>query len=81
MVRCTPSFVEIISDSFTVLDSNRPVIVLAIRRDGKPSDAQKITTWQQVPTGNFIIKTMIAEKAYLRVEDEGYQPEGKWSSW
>jgi len=62
---------------YSVLDSHRPVIVLAIRRDGKPSDAQKITAWQQVPTGNFVVKTMIAEKAYLRVEDEGYQPEEK----
>jgi hypothetical protein len=62
---------------YSVLDSHRPVIILAIRRDGKPSDAQKITTWQQVPTGNFVVRTMIAEKAYLRVEGESYQSEEK----
>ncbi|PWW80595.1 hypothetical protein C7212DRAFT_350020 [Tuber magnatum] len=57
--------------------SHRPVIILAIRRDGKPSDAQKIMTWQQVPTGNFVVKTIVAEKAYLRVEDEGCQLDEK----
>ncbi|CUS10445.1 unnamed protein product [Tuber aestivum] len=63
--------------AYSVFDGHRPVIILAIRRDGKPSDAQKITTWQPVPNGNFPVRTTIAEKAYLHVDDEPYQSEEK----
>ncbi|RPA98797.1 hypothetical protein L873DRAFT_1789927 [Choiromyces venosus 120613-1] len=71
----TPVLRMSVSDPLKVMDGHRPLIILAIRRDGKPSDAQKIIAWQPVPAGNFVIRTMIAEMGYLRVDEEAYHPE------
>lgn len=48
-----------------------PTIVLAIRKNGRPSDVSRIYNWQPVPMDKaFEFDTTVGEKKMLRIEEE-----------
>jgi len=57
-----------------------PMIVLALRRNARPIDANRITNWTPVPDDqSFEIETIVGEKVLLRVEEERLG-EDEWES-
>lgn len=52
-------------------DNPVPTIVLAIRKNGRPSDVSQISNWQPVPQEKaFEFETTVGEKMLLRIEEE-----------
>ncbi|KAJ9624140.1 hypothetical protein H2203_005590 [Taxawa tesnikishii (nom. ined.)] len=57
-----------------------PTVVLALRRNAKPIDANRITNWQPVPEHQaFEFETVVGEKVLLRVEEER-RNEDEWEA-
>lgn len=59
-------------------DNPYPVVVLAVRKGARPSDAARIHDWHPVSADRALtIETVVGEKVVLRIEEE--QPhEGEW---
>jgi hypothetical protein len=52
-------------------DNPCPLVVLAVRKGARPSDAARIQNWQPVPDDRALtIETVVGEKVVLRVEEE-----------
>lgn len=52
-------------------DKNQPMVVLAVRKHGRPGDAVQIQNWLPVPADKALtFDTVIDEKAVLRICDE-----------
>lgn len=48
-----------------------PTVVLAIRKNGRPADAARITNWHPVPQEQaFEFESVVGEKQMLRIEEE-----------
>ncbi|KAF1946747.1 hypothetical protein EJ02DRAFT_418483 [Clathrospora elynae] len=48
-----------------------PTVVLAIRKNGRPADAARITNWHPVPQDQaFEFDSVVGEKQMLRIEEE-----------
>ena len=64
--------VQPIQSSDTYFTENPfPMVVLAIRKGGKPVDSTKITHWTPVPSDKqFVFETTVGEKVQLRIEKE-----------
>ncbi|KAI9797239.1 MAG: hypothetical protein M1835_001595 [Candelina submexicana] len=57
-----------------------PMVVLAVRKGARPSDAGGIQNWQPIPPEKaFTFETVVGEKVLLRVEEENPH-EGDWES-
>lgn len=55
----------------TYSENSTLCVVLALRRNAKPIDANRISNWQPVPTHQaFEFDTVVGEKVLLRVEQE-----------
>lgn len=52
-------------------DNPYPVVVLAVRKGARPSDAARIHNWQPVSSDKALnIETFVGEKVVLRIEEE-----------
>lgn len=52
-------------------DNPYPVVVLAVRKGARPSDAARIHNWQPVPPDMALtVETVVGEKVVLRIEEE-----------
>ncbi|KAL2356121.1 hypothetical protein BJ546DRAFT_969959 [Cryomyces antarcticus] len=73
--------VQPVSDLVSYYSENpTPTIVLALRRNAKPIDANRIQNWQPVPEDKaFEFQTTVGEKVLLRVEAE-QSNEDEWES-
>ncbi|KAL8975614.1 MAG: hypothetical protein Q9197_000164 [Variospora fuerteventurae] len=61
-------------------DNPFPLVVLAIVRNSRPQDANRIQNWQPVPAGKQIVfQTEVGEKVQLRIETEG-EGEGEYGA-
>ncbi len=53
-------------------DNPTPIVILALRKDARPSDANRIQNWQSLPTEKqYIFQTVVGEKMQLRIERDG----------
>ncbi|KAL1650202.1 hypothetical protein SLS61_006125 [Didymella pomorum] len=58
-----------------------PTVVLAIRKNGRPADAARITNWQPVAEDQaFEFDSVVGEKQMLRIEEETAN-ESEWESY
>jgi hypothetical protein len=58
-----------------------PTVVLAIRKNGRPADAARITNWQPVADDQaFEFDSVVGEKQMLRIEEETAN-ESEWESY
>lgn len=52
-------------------DTPTPLVILALRKDARPSDVGRIQSWQSLPTDKqYIFQTVVGEKVQLRIERE-----------
>ncbi|KAJ5594198.1 uncharacterized protein N7459_000406 [Penicillium hispanicum] len=52
-------------------DTPVPLIVLAVRRNSRPIDANKIMNWQPAPANKALtVETVVGEKVILRIEED-----------
>lgn len=52
-------------------ENSPPLLVLAVRRGARPSDAARIQDWHPIPADKVLtVETVVGEKAVLRIEED-----------
>lgn len=53
-----------------------PMVVIALRKNASPADADKIQSWQPVPPEKkYVFETVVGEKEVMLIEEDGDQDE------